>query len=268
MRTSFSELARITLLVALVLGLTSCSKGDGSRILGHWRAERVKLMSLNLPIGPEFMITKHELLALETDIHIPIESISEKGDEFVVNIPAGLGLSFYFEGPDRMYLDVPLAGKIYYQRVEDIQKVAKTAPASAPTLTPPLDASVKPAKPNVQPELAAASDRLTPVATGSAVPTVGALDLVRQAIGKMEGDHLAEAQVLLLQARGQEGEHPMVDYNLAILRARQGDNEAAIRHLNDAFRHGFRAFSLLDSSPDLAPLKSDVRYDALVSRYK
>ena len=84
----------------------------------------------------------------------------------------------------------------------------------------------------------------------------------------MNGGNLVEAEALLLQARESGGEHPMVEYNLAILRLRQSDNEAAIRHLNDAFKYGFRAFRLLDSDPDFAALKSDVRYAALVSRYK
>lgn len=110
---------RLAFLVVFTLGVSGCAKEDGSKILGHWRAERIKLMSLNIAIGPEFVITKDELISLETDLHIPIESISQKGNEIVLNVPLGLGLSFYFDGPDRMYFDVPLAGKIYYQRKLD-----------------------------------------------------------------------------------------------------------------------------------------------------
>ncbi len=84
----------------------------------------------------------------------------------------------------------------------------------------------------------------------------------------MNGGNLAEAEVLLLEARNLDGKHPMVEYNLAILKLRQFDNEAALGHLSNAFNYGFRAFALLDTDPDFAPLKSDVRYQALVSRYQ
>jgi hypothetical protein len=83
------------LLAALAFALASCSNGDGAKILGHWRAERIKLMSLHIPIGPEFIITQHDLFALEANMHIPVTSIAEDGNEVVLNFSAGLGLSFY-----------------------------------------------------------------------------------------------------------------------------------------------------------------------------
>lgn len=267
MRKSFPDLARISLLVMFALGLAGCSKQDGSSIFGHWRAERYKVQSLNIPIGPEIVFKEHELHLVEPDIHIPISSISAKGEEVVVDIPAGLGLSFYFEGPDRMYFDVPMGGKIYYQRVKDTQQMAIAGPAPEPRPATAIDPARKLGHADSQPERDATPSPPNLVAASSAVPSFAKMELVRQAEVKMDHD-LAEAQALLLQARSIEGEHPLVDYNLAVLRMRQADGEAAIKHLNDAFRHGFRAFSLLDANPDLEPLKSDVRYEALVARYR
>jgi hypothetical protein len=267
-KVCFQKLPRITFLIALVIGLTSCSKEDGSIILGHWRAERLKWLSLNLPIWPEFVITKNELFLLTTDIHIPIDSLSEKGNEVIVNTSAGLGFSFYFEGSDRMYADVPLAGRIYYQRARDTQQLLKVSTVSSPMVNSPAVSPAVTATTNGQPEQSIELGVPTPVTTISAIASSGALNLVHQAERKIEADGLTEAQVLLLEAKSIDGENPIVDYNLAVLRVRQFNNEAAIRHLNDAFRNGFRALSLLDSNPDLVPLKSDVRYQALVSRYK
>lgn len=100
-------------------------------------------MSLKIPIGPEFLITKDELVNFETDLHIPIKSISQNGNEFVINFPVGIGLSFYFDGPDRMYFDIPFAGKIYYQRklskqspIEEAIPAASAAAITMPSFVP------------------------------------------------------------------------------------------------------------------------------------
>jgi hypothetical protein len=263
----------MTLLVAFASGLVSCSNGDGSKILGHWRAERIKLMSLHIPIGPEFIITKHDLFALEANMHIPVASIVEDGNEFVLSLPAGFGLSFFFEGHDRMYVDVPLIGKMYYRRIVPASQAVRTipAPAPAPALEAVLGLAAGVPVKSFQIDIASAPVP-APVSANFfasvAVSSSGTLDLVRQGVSKMNEGNLFEAEALLLEARELAGKHPMVEYNLAVLRLRQSDNDAAIRHLNDAFKYGFRAFGLLDADPDFAPLKSDVRYNALVSRYQ
>ena len=260
----------IGLAFLLILGLSSCSKGDGTRIYGRWHADRFKLQGLYVPIGPDIVITEHELHVLETDIHVLIGSISEKGNEVIVNLPLALGLSFYFEDTDRMFFDVPLAGKIYYQRVKDNLLIVRKTPEVLPITPAPLATIItdKTTKQNIQPESRVTSERPSHVAIAPRAPSSPVLDLVHRAETRMGENNLIEAQALLLHARELEAEHPIVDYNLAILRMRQSNSEEAIRHLNDAFKHGFRAFILLDSNPDLIPLKSDVRYGALVSRYR
>ncbi len=64
------------------------------------------------------------------------------------------------------------------------------------------------------------------------------------------------------------GSAGMIDYNQAVLHMRQGDADAAVRSLRDAFAQGFRDFQRLEASQDLAPLKTDPRYQALVTRYR
>jgi hypothetical protein len=268
MRKSFLGLARIALSLVLVFGLASCSKEDSTRIFGHWRADRFKLQGLNLPLGPEIVFKEHELYVPEGDIHIPINSISAKGNEIIVDIPPGLGLSFNFEGDDRMSFDVPFAGKIYYQRITDVLPLATTTAVPNATGAKAAPPAKQPIMADRQPQQDAPAGQIKHSAPTTAAPVFTALELVRQAELKMQEEKLADAQNLLLRASKLADEHPMVDYNLAILRMRQSDDEAAIRHLYDAFRHGFLAFGLLDASPDLAPLKSDVRYQMLVARYR
>lgn len=111
-------LARQALLGLVALVLAACAKEDGSRIIGTWRAERLEVMSLKLPVGPEIRIGRNEL-AMEGDVRIPIAGITQEGDEVTLDTPAMIGMTFYFVEADRMYLDVPLLGHIYYRRVND-----------------------------------------------------------------------------------------------------------------------------------------------------
>lgn len=64
------------------------------------------------------------------------------------------------------------------------------------------------------------------------------------------------------------GSDAMVDYNQSVMLMRQGDTDAAVRSLHNAFEHGFRDFQLLEASQDITPLRSDPRYQALVTHYR
>jgi hypothetical protein len=55
---------------------------------------------------------------------------------------------------------------------------------------------------------------------------------------------------------------------LAFAAAHDGDYDAAISRLSDAFKSGYRDFAFLDSAPELSGLRDDVRYRALVARYR
>lgn len=201
--------------------LIACGKPDSERIFGHWRAERLQLQGISVPMGPEFIVNRTELRSMNGDIRIPIASITADGDAVTLDMPLGLGLRFQFDGADRVVFDMPLVGKLYYRRVSD------AAQAPLPVV--------------VQPVVAA------PAVTSAVAHTP------RVPSPKVE---------LPLQ------DDPMRDYNLCIARMRQGDTDGAVRSLRDAFQHGFRDFALLESVPDLAPLKNDPRYMALVTRYR
>lgn len=255
-----------SVLVALLLtgALGACSRNDGSRILGHWRADRLQVQSISLPMGPEFVISPRELTSLDEEIRIPISSISEEGNTVTLGAPLGVGLSFYFENADRMYFELPLLGRIFYQRIHDAapptptpeKPVAAVPPAPLAALPPPLPPAQTPPPVVAQP------------AASQAAQGASTVDLIRQAERKLAGNDLPEAEALLLQARQQYGDDPMIDYNLAILHMRSGDEDTAVRNLRDAFLHGFRGFALLDTAPDLTPLKTDPRYQALLTRYR
>lgn len=211
-----------TALVAALVAVAACSRTEPQQLIGHWRAERQKVLSINLPIGPEFEVREHELVPLGAGVAIPISSLSSKDNEVTAELPAGIGLSFYFEGLDRMYVDVPLVGKLYYQRVKAPEALAAAAPAMTPT---PARASSAPA--------AAASVPPTPA-----------------------------------EPARQTAPQGTADYDIAILMMRQANPDAAVRSLGDAFAHGFRDFGKLEASVELAPLRADVRYQALLARYR
>jgi hypothetical protein len=210
------SIARHVLVTSVVLACAGCTKEDGSKILGRWRAERFEVMSLKLPIGPELTISRDKLIAGE-DLQLPIQAISQHGDEVTLD-SGNVGFSFYFVEPDRMYLKVPLIDRIYYRRV------AEGGPR------------------DVKPE---AGRVASPAAAGGAADP--ALGVLRAApAGTAPG---AEA------------------YELAEASARRGDGDAAVRHLHQAFQDGFRDARRVKAAPEFALLRSDVRYQALLSRY-
>ena len=146
-------LVRKALLGILALMLSACAREDGSRILGTWRAERMEVMSFKLPVGPELRIGRDELRTGD-DIRLPIAAITQDGDEVTLDTESMIGMTFYFVEADRMYLDLPLIGHIYYRRVDEpaageeraaaiqpaavlvrqaeLPRQARAAPASAP----------------------------------------------------------------------------------------------------------------------------------------
>jgi len=297
-------LLQLALFFSFILGLSGCAKEDGSKILGHWRAERVKLMSLNIPIGPEFVITKDELVALETDLHIPIKSISQNGNEVVLNVPVGLGLSFYFDGPDRMYFDVPFAGKIYYQRKLSKQSSTEeaTPAASAAAITMP---SFVPVPPTVTSPILVSPSKLTAQSLGVLTNTVpiqeittdtkqtqklplksdgdlvhsGAIEaelrsnkaasneLIKVAIAKMAQGKLDEAEKDLLEARKRTPQQSLVYYNMAILRLKQGRSDDALKEFEFSFKTGFSHFQMMDQDSDLDGFRNSPAFLELTAKY-
>ncbi|WP_374489909.1 hypothetical protein [Zoogloea sp.] len=258
------------LIPALLLAvLSACGRDDGTRILGHWRSERLQVQSVSLPMGPEFVVSAREVTSVDGDISIPISSIESEGNAVTLGLPLGIGLAFYFETNDRIYFDMPLAGRVYFYRVKDLPQQTRVIPApqvitptTAPLKIPPPPGTIenKPASAQMPAPLAA------PVTT--APHGDSATELFRRVELKLAENTNSEAEALLAQARRQYGDNPKVDYYYAILRMRQGDEDSAVRSLRDAFEHGFRDFSLINDSLELRPLKSDPRFKALITRYQ
>lgn len=133
----YGHIARGLFGLTLAMLLGACSKPDGERILGHWRAERMAFQGLSVPIGPELMISRSLLRSPDGVIEIKISSIKEIDDAVTLNTSLGLGFVFQFEGSDRMFFEVPLVGhKIYYRRIGDVasivgSKASESLPAVA-----------------------------------------------------------------------------------------------------------------------------------------
>lgn len=246
MRRSIRVAARMGWLL-LVCALASCSKPNPERIFGQWEAEKLQVSSLTIPMGPQFSIGPNEIVSLDGSIRIPVSAITAKDDTVTLKIPAGIGLSFHFEGANRIFFELPFVDRIYFNRVIDTPKI--TAQVKATPTPPP---ATQPATPPVQPPHADS----TPAR------------LIALAEKEMAEKRFATAEAFLAQGKQLFASDPLLDYTYVLLRVNQGKPDDAIRHLEDALKHGFRTFNLLETSPLLAELRNDSRYSALIARYR
>jgi tetratricopeptide (TPR) repeat protein len=95
-----------------------------------------------------------------------------------------------------------------------------------------------------------------------------ALQLVKSAIANLDQGRLTDAEADLNTARERDPDEPLVDYNLAIVRLRQQQPEAALKSLEQAFCKGFKAFDEMDKDTDLVPLRSNPAFAKLVGQYR
>lgn len=177
------------LLAALVAAaLAGCAKQDGSAVLGRWHAERFDLMGLKLPIAPDITISRDKLVMEGSEL--PIEAITQDGDEVVLDTTGGIGLTLHMVDQDRMYVQFPFVDRIYFRRVKT------TVPAPAQ----PALAQARPAS-SAPPAPAATSERPpAPVAAPAPAPATAyaqAYDAALQAARRGERDaalrHLHQA---------------------------------------------------------------------------
>lgn len=174
--------------LALAFVMAGCAREDGSRIIGHWRAERFEMMSLKVPIGPELTISRDTLVA-GAEVAVPIAAISQDGSEITLDLPMSFGLTFNLVEDDRMYVDLPLVDRIYYRRVpQGTQPVLAPVAAAAPVPEPAPVVALKTA-----PVVANAAPISFPVSSVYA----NALEAVRH------GDH--DMAVRLLHRAFEEG---------------------------------------------------------------
>lgn len=213
--------------MTMALLLQGCAKQDGSRIIGHWRAERFELMGLKLPLGPELEITRTMLATGEAGVQVPLIGLSEDDDEVTLETEANIGLSFHFVEADRMYVEVPFFDRIYYRRV-----------AAAPAHGAPGPAAVAP-PPAAPPAPVAAAAAPPPVA--KAAPSLPAADAPASWSAAYEAARAA---------------------------ARDGDDDAAVRQLYQAYSDGWRDGAHAVAAPEFARLRDDVRFQVLLVRLK
>ncbi len=247
----------LRLIAAAVLAptvlLAACSRQSDASLIGHWQAERVSFYSAKLPVGPDIVVKEDRISNSSTGIDLPIKNIERKGDEATVDFEYGLGVTFYFDGPDRLHISVPLIGKVYYRRVKDAVPTSTIQAASARSHVPVTE---------VGQSALPASNVDVPVAGQRPVSATPAVALVPM---HAPSEHGFVANPL---SPDQPGQGVNSDYQKALVAARAGERDQALDYLNAAFREGFRDFRLLDASGELAYLRSDVRYRALVDRYR
>ncbi|MGV7240348.1 TPR end-of-group domain-containing protein [Caballeronia sp. M23-90] len=211
-------------------------------------------------------MSQHELASPDAEVQIPIAGIESKRNEAIVDFAYGVGLSFYFDGPDRMYVQVPLAGKLYYRRVKDEAGSGVVAHLVIPSRVADAPAVVS-HPPTVPVETNSSSQPpREPRESEKAEPPYKIA--IKQGELSMARGNLEAAGTYFASASADQDAHPMIDYDFALLKLRQGDQDAAIRHLGDAFAKGFRGFDVIAQDASFDPIKSDVRFNALVSRYR
>ncbi len=274
-------------------------------IQGQWKAERYELASFKLPVGPGITIKEREFETFGQVV--PIASVESTGSKVILNVPTGLGvevgLTFIFEGKDRMYFDVPFVGKLYYNRTPDSpSQIASEKPTvkpastlmddrsqaanmtnSAQTSVLTADHESKGRNSMTERNLPEMRDKAPVIEGNSAVnvaPVVSmqratkindalvVLNLVRTGVEKLTAGDLVGSEKALLTAKTTDKLHPLVDYNLAVLRVKQNRNDDALHHLDDAFKNGLKAISLVKADTDLSPIRSDPRYLALLAKYE
>ncbi|XUW92788.1 hypothetical protein OH764_23670 [Burkholderia sp. M6-3] len=188
-----------------------------------------------------------EIVTPDTGASVRVTGIEAKGGTATVDMPYGVELKFFFDGPDRMYLKAPLVGRVYYRRVAEPARASQLAISSTVVEATGEQQGTAPAGKRISVGVTPTPSQIGPKASGSAYPTTAPL----------------------ARAPGQStGELGVKQYERALLAARQGQVDGAIDNLNSALKAGFREFAVLDSAPEMAELRKDVRYRALVARYR
>lgn len=235
--------------LAFLVMMTGCGQSPDPRVIeGHWVAEAFRFESIGLPIGPDLYITQNQLVLGSGKEPVILQSITAEGDSITLLTAVGIDIIFTFESKDRMYFSIPLVGhRIYYNR--DPINTAPPASAAYRVVEPPQSTNVQ--APTFPSPAAAMAAMPLPSATPASVAPISTDVVVKQVMDK-------QALVPALEAQ----------YELALQAMRQGDTDAALRSLSAAFADGFSDWQRIETEPLFTELASDVRFQALRSRWK
>jgi tetratricopeptide (TPR) repeat protein len=92
-------------------------------------------------------------------------------------------------------------------------------------------------------------------------------ELLKVAIAHMAQGKLADADKDLAQARERGPKEPLVYYNMAILRLKQGRTDDAMKEFEASFMAGFNHFDKLAEDHDLDDLRKTPQFAALLKQY-
>jgi tetratricopeptide (TPR) repeat protein len=147
---------------------------------------------------------------------------------------------------------------------------ATVVPAVVPAPAQPAAAGIAPSDAETkalrqQGEAQLASGDAEQAATASSRAAVN--ELLKLAIANMAQGKLDEAGKVLAQARERGPKEPLVYYNTAILRLRQGRSDDAFKEFEASFMAGFNHFDMLEKDHDLDELRKTPRFAALIKQY-
>lgn len=144
------------------------------------------------------------------------------------------------------------------------------APAAAPVAAMPATTGIAPSDEETralrqQGQEQLASGDAERAASASSRAAVN--ELLKLAIANMAQGKLDEADKDLAQARERGAKEPLVYYNTAILRLKQGRTDEAFNEFEASFMAGFKHFDKLAEDRDLDELRKTPRFVALVKQY-
>jgi tetratricopeptide (TPR) repeat protein len=161
-------------------------------------------------------------------------------------------------------------GGYFYSKREPATAVAASEPAPAlpaaepaPSGIAPSDAETKALRQRGEAQLAGGDAEQAASASSRAAVN----ELLKLAIAEMAQGKLDEADKDLAQARERGPKEPLVYYNTAILRLKQGRTDDALKEFEASFMAGFSYYDKLEQDRDLDELRKDPRFAALIKQY-
>jgi hypothetical protein len=165
----------------------------------------------------------------------------------------------------------------------------KPAPAPAPQAPPPTLTAAVATAPTAGPAAMPATNGIPPDALETAAlkrqgesqlvageanaaeltaSKAAANELIKLAVSKLAQGKLDDAEKDLLAAKDKDPRQSLVNYNLGVLRLRQNRTDEALREFEASFMKGFPYFDKLEQDSDLASIRKDARFGALLKRYQ